>query len=546
MDRTIRNVLLGCLLGALVALTGCGRREAAPSPAPAPPGPRLKTLNFGNGAEVQDIDPQIVTGIPEHKIVTALCEGLVAEDAHDLHPVPGVAASWDISPDGLVYTFHLRDNARWSNGDAVTADDFVRSYQRILTPELAAEYAYMLYNHVVGAEDFHAGRLKDFSKVGIKALDPRTLEIRLLHRTPYLLSSMTHYAWFPVHLATVEKFGGLTRRGTGWTKPGNFVGNGPFVIKEWRPNQVFIVERSPTYWDRDAIKLDQIAFYPVDNLDTEERMYRTGQLHVTYEIPTAKIDVYRREDPASLHTDPFLGVYFYRFNVKRKPFTDVRVRRALAFAIDRESLVRNVVRGGERPAYAMSYPDNNGYTPRALLTGTVEDAQRLMAAAGYPRGEGFPTVELMYNSQQNHRLVAEAIQQMWRENLGINVTLSNREWKVYIDAQRTRNYDIQRAGWIADYADPHVFLDLWQSGGGNNDTGWGSTDYDRLLAEALKAPNDTERYVFYQRMDRILVNEVPVMPIYYYNRVHLVSPKLRGYYPTLLDNHPWKGVDIAD
>jgi oligopeptide transport system substrate-binding protein len=445
-----------------------------------------------------------------------------------------------------VYTFHLRTTARWSNGDPVTAEDFVRSYQRILTPELAAEYAYMIYNYVVGAKDYYDRKTSDFSQVGFRAIDAHTLEIRLLAPTPYLLSAMTHYAWFPVHIPTVAKFDALKRRGTNWTRLGNFVGNGPFVLKEWRQNQVLIVQRSPTYWDRANVKLDEIHYFPVDNLDTEERMFRTGQLHVTYELPTGKIDSYRRENPAALRTDPYLGVYFYRFNVKRRPFNDVRVRKALALAIDRESLVKNVTRGGERPAYALSYPENQGYTARARLQGTVEDAQRLLAEAGYPGGKGFPSVELTYNTQQNNRLIAEAIQQMWRKNLGIEVTVANLEWKVYLDSQHSLNYDVQRAGWIADYVDPHVFMDLWESTSGNNDTGWGNADYDRLLTEALRAKTTAERYEIYQRMDQILVDELPVMPIYYYNRVILVSPKLRGYYPTLLDNHPWKYVDIAN
>ncbi len=529
-------IVFGCF-------TGCKKTESKTVSASVS---RPKILLYGNGAEVQDFDPQVVTGVPEQKVVTALCEGLVAEDAHDLHPVPGVAESWDISKDGLVYTFHLRANAKWSNGDAVTARDFVESYRRILTPSLAAEYAYMIYNYVVGAKDYYDGKLTDFSQVGFKAVDPRTLEIRLVEPTPYLLNAMNHYSWFPVHIPTIAKFGGLDRRGTNWTRPENFVGNGPFVIKEWRPNQILTVRRSETYWDRANVKLDGVDFYPVDNLDTEERMFRTGQLHVTYEIPTAKIDSYRRDNPAALHTDPYLGVYFYRFNVKRRPFTDVRVRRALALAIDRESLVKNVTRGGEQPAYAMSYPGNQGYTPRARLQGTIDDARRLLAEAGFPNGKGFPVVELMYNTQQNNRLIAEAIQQMWRKNLGIDVTLSNQEWKVYMDAQHTLNYDIQRSGWIADYVDPHVFLDLWESTSGNNDSGWGNAEYDRLLATSLKTKTNEERYEIYQKMDQILVDEVPVMPIYYYNRVHLVSPKLINYFPTLLDNHPWKAIDIAE
>lgn len=539
------SFLLAAIIG--LAFASCAKHEtnggdAKAASATASAGKKI--LNFGNGSEVQDIDPQVVTGIPEHHIVTALIEGLVSEDPHDLHPVPGVAESWDISPDGLVYTFHLRADAKWSNGDPVTSQDFIRSYQRMLTPSLAAEYAYMLYNYVEGARDYYDGKTKDFTKVGFEAPDSRTFRIRLLHPTPYLLTAMNHYAWFPVHIPTVEKFGGLDRRGSDWTRAQNFVGNGPFVIKEWRQNQEFVVARSPTYWDRANVKLDEIHFFPIDNLDVEERMFRTGQLDVTNEVPLGKIDVYRRENPAALHTDPYLGIYFYRFNVKRAPFTDVRVRKALSLAIDRDSLVKNVSRGGEQPAYALSYPGVAGYAPKAKLTGTLEDARRLLAEAGYPDGKGFPVVELLYNTQQNHRLIAEAIQQMWKRNLNIDITLVNEEWKVYIDAQRTKNYTLQRAGWIADYDDPNVFLDLWETNSGNNDTNWSNARYDDLLAKSLQAKTNEERFALYQQMDQILVDELPVMPIYYYTRVHLVNPKLTGFYPTLLDNHPWKYISV--
>ncbi len=504
-------------------------------------------LHWSNGSEPSDIDPQVITGIPEHKIVTALIEGLVAEDPKDLHPVPGVAESWEISADGLLYTFHLRADAKWSNGTPVTAQDFVRSWQRALTPSLGDEYSYMIYNYVVGAKDYFDGKIKDFSQVGFAAPDARTVTIKLMNATPYLLTAMNHYAWFPVPIAVVEKFGGLAKRGTAWTRAENFVGNGPFVIKEWRQNQKLILARSPTYWDRANVKLDEIHLYPIDNLDVEERMFRTGALHETYEIPTAKIDTYRKNNPAALRTDPYLGTYFYRFNTARKPFDDVRVRRALSLAIDREAIVKNITRGGELPAYAVSYPGTAGYAPRAKITGTLDEARRLLAEAGFPGGKGFPVTELLYNTQQNHRMIAEAIQQMWRKNLGIEITLRNEEWKVYIDAQHvTHDFTIQRAGWIADYCDPHVFLDMWETGGGNNDTQWGSPEYDKLLHTALSAKTQEERYEIYQKMDQILCDQVPVMPIYYYTRAHLVSPKVKGFYPTLLDNHPWKYVYVEE
>lgn len=538
-------ITLCALVLSFFVSTGCKPRSSEGGGGSAS-GSTAKILHFSVGTEIQDIDPHVVTGVPEHKVILALSEGLVAEDPRDLSPVPGVAESWDISPDGRVYTFHLRREARWSNGDPVTAHDFLGSFQRILTPSLGAEYAYMLYNYVAGAKDYFDGKITDFNQVGFAALDDRTLQIRLDHPTPYFLSAMTHYAWFPVHLPTVRKFDALTRRGTRWTRPDNFVGNGPFVLTEWRANQVMKVRRSPTYWDRDTVKLDEIHFYPVENLDTEERMFRTGQLHVTNDLPTSKIDVYRRENPEVLKIDPYLGLYFYRLNVTRRPFDDVRVRRALALAIDRESLIQNVIRGGQQPAYAVSYPGNQDYTPRARLSGSIEEAQRLLAEAGYPEGKNFPRVELMYNTHQNHRLIAEAIQQMWRKNLGIEISLTNQEWKVYLDAQQSLNYDIVRAGWIADYVDPHVFLDLWSSDSGNNDTGWKNPEYDRLLAAALRANSTEERYEIYQKMDQMLVDELPIIPIYYYTRIRLISPKVLNYFPTLLDSHPWKYVDLAE
>jgi oligopeptide transport system substrate-binding protein len=280
----------------------------------------------------------------------------------------------------------------------------------------------------------------------------------------------------------------------------------------------------------------------VENQDTEERMFRTGQLDITYELPLAKIDVYRRENPAALRTEPYLGVYFYRFNLKRPPLSDRRVRRALALAVDRESLVQNVTRGGQAPAYSVSYPGTAGYSPRARLSGTVEDARRLLAEAGFPAGRGFPRLELLYNTSQNHRIIAEAIQQMWRRHLGIDISLRNEEWKVYLDSQDAMNFDLQRGGWIADYLDPHVFLEIWASSNLNNDTGFAHPDYDRLLAQALAAPDDATRYERYQQLDALLVEELPVLPLFYYTNVRAVSPRVRGYHHTLLDNHPPKYV----
>ncbi len=503
-----------------------------------------KVMHFGNGSEPQDLDPQIVTGVPEHKVVIALFEGLVTEDESGSGVAPGVAERWEESDDGLKWTFHLRHDAKWSNGDPVTAQDFVRSYQRILTASLAAEYAYKLF-HVAGAEDYHAGRLTDFSQVGFKALDAHTLQLTMRYRTPFLLEAMKHYAWFPVHIPTVEKFDGLARKGTAWTRAENIVGNGPFVMKTWVPNREIMVTRSPTYWDRDRVKLDAIRFYPVDSIETEERMFRTGQLHRTNELPLSKIPVYRQQHPESYRQDPYYGVYFYRLNLTRPPLDDVRVRRALALAIDRESLVENVVRGGQQPAYNFC-PPSDDFKSRARLQGDLATAQQLLAEAGFPGGEGFPRLEILYNTNENHRVIAEAIQQMWRQNLGINIGLINQEWKVYLDAQDEKQYDIARAGWIADYTDPNTFMDMWVTNGGNNDTGFSNPEYDRLLQASFRAATNDERLEIYQQMEEIIARELPIIPIYFYTRVYALSPKVTGWPANVLDNRAWKFVDLKE
>ena len=512
-----------------------------PLPAAAAP----KILQIGNGTEPQDLDPHVVTGVPEHRLIDALLEGLVmpAPDGQSL--APGVAERWDISDDRLTYTFHLRADARWSNGAPVTAHDFVASYRRILSPAFGANYAYMLFL-IAGAEDFFLGKITDFSQTGVRALDDRTLTITLRQPAPFFLKTLTHYAWFPVHLPTIEKAGGLERKGTNWTRPENFVGNGPFILSDWRPSQKIVASRSPTYWDRDRVKLDEIHFHAVELTDTEERMFRTGQLHVTYEVPSTKIAVYQREQPDVIRIDPYCGIYYYRFNITKKPFDDVRIRRALALAVDRETLVKFVTRGGEKPAYHIVPPDVGGYVSEHRLKYDIAEARRLLAEAGYPGGKGLPKIELLYNTLEKHKSIGETLQQMWKKNLGVTVSLYNQEWKVYIDAQKSGNFQFQRAGWIADYVDPHVFLDLWQTGGGNNNSGWGKPEYDRLLSQSLDAKSEEARFAIYQQMEKILIEELPILPLFFYTRARLISPKVLHYRTTYIDNFPWKYVDLAE
>jgi oligopeptide transport system substrate-binding protein len=533
---------LACLLALLFALTGCGKKDAGLTPS-APVMGGKKVLLYGNASEPQDLDFQIVTGIPEHRLALTFFEGLISEDPQ-LNIIPGVAEKWEVSADGLVYTFHLRADAKWSNGDPVTADDFVQSYKRMITPALGAEYSYMLW-HVVGAEDYNKGKLNDFAQTGFKAPDARTVQLTLRQVTPFLLHAMNHYAWYPLHIATLKKFGALDRKSTPWSRPENFIGNGPYALKEWTANKQIVAVRSPTYWDRDKVKIDEIRFFPTELADTEERMFRTGQLHVTNEVPLTKLAVYRKDHPDSVRVDPYNGIYFYRFNVKRKPFDDVRVRRALTLAIDRETLVKKVTLADELPAYDFTPPDLVGFVSQNTFKSDVAEAKRLLAEAGFPDGKGFPEVELLYNTLEKHQTIAEALQQMWRKNLGITITLTNKEWKVYIAAQHSQDFQLQRAGWIADYVDPHVFFDIWETGNGNNDTNWGNPEYDKLLHSALDAKTTGERYAIYQKMEKILVDEMPVMPIFFYTRARLVSPKLKNFFTTPVDNFPWKYADLT-
>ncbi|NJM55954.1 MAG: peptide ABC transporter substrate-binding protein [Verrucomicrobiae bacterium] len=369
-------LLLPALL-ALLAFTGCGRPVSRVAH-----GIAHQELHAGNGTEPQDLDPHTVQGVSEHNIISALLEGLVGEDPVTLEPVPGTAERWDVSGDGRVYTFHLRRNARWSNGDPVTAHDFVRSYRRILNPKLASEYAYLLFV-LRGAEDFFNGRLADFAQVGVAAPDDFTLRLELNHAVPYFLQLLNHYTWWPVHLPTVEKHGPPDVRGNRWTRAGNFVGNGPFVLERWRTSHSITVRKSETYWDAASVKLQRIHFYGIESADTEERAFRAGQLHVCYDpLPAAKIAAYQRDRPHLLRIDPYLGNYFYRVNVTKPPLNDVRVRRALALAINREDIVTVVTGAGQLPAYNLTPPGTAGYTSRAKISGTLDDARRLLAEAG--------------------------------------------------------------------------------------------------------------------------------------------------------------------
>ncbi len=369
---------LGFVLALAATLAGCAKRETL-----VESGNRTQTLHLGNLSEPNDLDPQVSDSNQTSQIIKALFEGLAMYDAATCAPVPAVAERWESSADAKRWTFFLRQNARWSNGDPVTAHDFVYAFRRILSPGLAAEYAPMLYV-LKNGEAFHRGTLKDATQIGAIAADDHTLVLELDAALAHLPKMVCHTPWFPVHRATIEKHGRMDQRGTAWTRPGNLVGNGYFVLDEWKPNQIIRCSKSPTYWDRDAVKLNAVNFYPIDSQDAEERAFRSGQLHVTADIPLSKIAVYKRDHPEQILSHVVLATYLYRFNVTQPPLNDSRVRRALALSIDRARIVSEVSRGGQLVASHFTPPDTDGFTARIDLPYDVTEARRLLAEAKVP------------------------------------------------------------------------------------------------------------------------------------------------------------------
>jgi oligopeptide transport system substrate-binding protein len=534
LSEALRALLLGLACFSLAACGGGDRMtdEAA----------RDGILLMGNGAEPLSLDPHLVTGVPENRILAALIEGLIAyHPTDDDKPEPGVAESWEHNDDFTVWRFNLRDNAKWSNGDPVTASDFVYSWQRMLSPALGAQYAEMLYV-LRNAEAYHQGRTEDFSQVGVKAIDDRTLEVTLKGSTPHFLSMLKHYSFYPVNPRVVEEFGGMTARQNAWSTAENFVSNGPFTLSEWTTNQIIKVKKNPQYWDAGRVRLNEIHFFPIDNINSEETAFRAGRLHMTSTVSPDRIQAFREANPEELRIDPYLGVYFLRINVTREPFDDPRVREALNLAVDRKLLVERVTKGGQAPATGFVPQGLDGYAVSERVQFNPARARQLLAEAGFPGGRGFPAREILINTSEAHRKIAEAIQAMWREHLGIDVGIYNQEWKVYLDSQSNLDYDLSRAGWIADYPHPMTFLEIFTAGNGNNDTGWANPRYDALIRQAQSASNESDRTRLMHAAEDILMTELPIIPIYWYTRTYLLDPRVQGWHPTLLDNRPYKYV----
>ncbi len=525
------SLALILLLGA-----GCAKRESIVAR-----GTRDGVLHFSIGSEPSDLDPHTVVALADAKVMSALFEPLVTFEPGTLAPKPALAERWEISADGLTYTFHVRADAKWSNGETVTAQDCADSWHRILTPSLAAPYADWFYL-LRGAEAFHKGQTKDFSTVGVVATDARTLVVTLTHPAPYFLQILLNSPWRPVNVRSIAALGDPYQRGTPWTQPGHLVSSGPFVLKEWSAHQSILVEKSPTYWDRAHVRLNAIRFYPIDNIDAEERAYRAGQLHVTWALPLSKVLPLQREKSPALRIDPIMQTFFFRLNVRRPPFDDIRIRRALALSIDRQTLADKILPGGRQPASSFVPPILKGYTPPAHAAYDLATAQQLLADSGHAGGKGLPPVEILYNNSDILRLVAEAIQQMWHRDLGIDARLVNQEYKVVMASRRAGDFQILLGDWTADYLDATTFLDLWRHDSGNNYTGWSDPAYDALADRVNATADPAARAALLAQEESLVLDAAPIIPIFFNTHVYLLQPAVKGWQPTPMDHTDFRYV----
>ncbi len=494
-------------------------------------------LVFVNGAEPETLDPAIITGQPEGRVVNALFEGLMAYDA-DGRAVPGVAESWEISPDGKTYDFRLREDAKWSDGQPVTAHDFVASWRRTLTPSTGAAYNYMLFP-IRNAEEFAAGRLSDFHEVGVKAVDDRTLRVELENATPYFLQLCAFPTLHPVRTEIVE------REGDDWVKPGRLIGNGAFVLEDWRINDRIRLRRSPHYWNREQVALETIDVLPIADANVAFNFYASGLADLVMDkglAPPALLDDLKKRP--DFHSAPFLGSYFLRFNNVKGPFTDERVRKAFAMAVDKERIVSKITRAGERAAEGFVPPGIPGYEGATAPPHDPEAARRLLAEAGYPGGKGFPLANYLYSKSDLNEAIAVELQSMWRDHLGVNVNLVRQEWKVYLNSLSLVDYDIARSSWVGDYPDPNTFLDMFVTGGGNNRTGWSSAEYDALIARAAAELDPKRRFEILREAEDLLIRRAAVIaPLYSYVGIQLYDPeRWEGIRANVLDEHPLREI----
>jgi oligopeptide transport system substrate-binding protein len=494
------------------------------------------TLNLGNGGEPGSLDPHKVSGDWENRIVGEYLEGLVAEDIK-ADPIPGQAESWTVSDDGTVYTFKLRADAKWSDDQPVVAQNFVDAFQRLFDPATAAEYAYLQFP-IKNSTKIAAGEITDFSQLGVKAIDDKTLEITLEASTPYFLQALTHYTAYPIRKDLIEKFGDQ------WTQPGNIVGNGPYSITEWVPGSYIKAVKSDTYYGAADLKIDEIMFENTEDLTAALNRYRAGELDIMTDFPSDQYQLLKDQYPGQAHVAPFLGVYYYVMNQSKPPLDNVNIRKALSISVMRDVIGPDVLGTGELPAYGWVPPGTGNYEGAAYAPAwssepydqRVEEAKALMAEAGYTP-ENPLKLQLRYNTNDNHQRIAVAISDMWKQ-IGVEVELFNAETAVHYDALNAGDFQVGRAGWLLDYNDPSNTLDLLKTGvkGTDGTVNWGNNygrysnpKYDELMTQASGELDLAKRAGLMHQAEALAMDEFASIPIYWYVSKNVVSPKITGF-----------------
>jgi len=493
-------------------------------------------ITFCIGDEIKTLDPGRMSWMNDIRVAMCIWEGLTAYDPDTLEPVPGVAESWEVSSDGMVYTFRLRKDTLWSNGDAVTAADFIFAWRRVLTPSTGADYI-GLFKYIVGAEEYTDALDKnesaDFSTVGISSPDPHTLVVRLKAPCSYFLDTCAFPPFFPLHEKSMRPF--LLESGTyqnNWARPPYIVGNGAYVLREWKFKQFLAFEPNPNYWDRRNVRCEKLFIKSITDPRTSLLAYQQGSVDVVQfpGNPQFGEDLIAARDAGrnDINYRPVFGSYYYAFNCTREPFNDPRVRKALALAVDKDKIVNDVTRLKQQPLGVIVPPDSIvGYTSPTPLAMNIDEAKKLLADAGYPDGKGFPTVEILVNSEvKSHEIIALAIGQMWQKSLGIQSICRSIERSSFGEARRAGNFTVSRAGWYGDYVDPTTWLDILRSTDGNNDGKFSNPAYDALLDQAATEHDSRKRLAILSEAEALLVHEqFPIIPLYQYSDGLIFDPE---------------------
>ncbi|MTD39615.1 oligopeptide ABC transporter substrate-binding protein OppA [Erwinia sp. CPCC 100877] len=476
--------------------------------------------------EPVSLDPAKAVGLPEIQVIRDLFEGLVNQDEQG-HTVPGVASKWQ-SNDNRIWTFSLRNDARWSDGTPVTAQDFVYSWRRLVDPQTTSPFAWFAgLAGILNARDITNGKMTP-DKLGVTAVNARTLRVQLDRPVPYFPSLAASFALYPVKQANLERFGNA------WTQPGNLVSNGAFVLRKRVVNEKLELGRNRQYWDNAKTVLNKVTFLPINQESAVTKRYLAGDIDITESFPRQLYRKLMKEIPGQVYTPPQLGTYYYAFNTEKGPTADVRVRQALSMSIDRRIIAEKVLGTGEKPAWRFTPDVTAGFTPEPSPLENISQpelnvqAKTLLQAAGY--GPGRPlNLTLLYNTSENHQKIAIAVASMWKKNLGVQVKLQNQEWKTYIDSRNSGNFDVVRASWVGDYNEPSSFLTLLTSGHSGNIARFHHPGYDKVLNQASQEVDDGQRNRDYNAAEKILQDQAPVAPIYQYTNGRLIKPWVKGY-----------------